>query len=416
MIIHTPERERILNFTKEILKLPTVALVRTDSTKKIRQPSDLGGKLVAVPRSWAIHEQLRGDGPEIRLEPRDSVEEALMAVSTGHVDAYVGDLASATHAMEKLGLTNLKVACMMPYTYSLRIGVRKDWPELVPILNRAIDAMSQEEREGIVDRWMPVRVEGWALRDILAIGGPVVVVFGVVSLLLYVRQLRREIRLRRAAESEVIETQNATIVALAALAEIRDQDTGAHLHRTQLYVKMLAEELRRHGHAELDDLRIEMLYKTAPLHDIGKVGIPDHILNKPGRLEPEEFEIMKTHTTLGAMALEKAGQTCHRGGLFLQLAREIAISHHEKWDGSGYPHGLAGKAIPMSGRLMSVADVYDALRSERVYKSAMSHAEAVDIIRKGRGNAFDPGVVDGFLALEKEFEKISEGAADESCV
>lgn len=411
MIIHTPERERILNFSKEILVLPTVALVRDDRTD-IRSPSDLNGKSVAVAKSWAIHEELERDQPGIHLQPGTGVNEALMAVSLGGADAYVGDLASASYAIRTLGITNLKVACMMPYTYSLRIGVRKDWAELVPILDQAIDAITEDEHEAIRNRWMSVKEEALTWEEILQVALPVAGLTGLVCLGIYIWRLRKEVLLRRAVEKELVETQNASIIALAALAETRDDDTGRHIHRTQCYVKLLGEELLRSGRRGITAEEISIYYKTAPLHDIGKVGIPDQILNKPGRLTPEEFEIMKTHSRLGAQALEKADRESDKGGPCLGVARDIALTHHEKWDGTGYPQGLKGEEIPLSGRLMSVADVYDALRSKRCYKEAMPHVQAVEIIRSERGRAFDPEIVDAFLHLEKEFERIAAENAD----
>ena len=162
----------------------------------------------------------------------------------------------------------------------------------------------------------------------------------------------------------------------------------------------------------LDAATIEMLYKSAPLHDIGKVGIPDHILLKPGKLTPEEFEIMKTHTTLGRDAILAAEKLIDAPSSFLRMARDIAAYHQEKWDGSGYPEGLAGEAIPVSARLMAVADVYDALISRRVYKPPFPREKAVAIIREGRGQHFDPDMVDAFLELEAAFHAIAEQFAD----
>jgi putative two-component system response regulator len=155
-----------------------------------------------------------------------------------------------------------------------------------------------------------------------------------------------------------------------------------------------------------------MLFKSAPLHDIGKVGIPDRILLKPGRFTPEEFEIMKTHTTLGREAIEHAERALGTEVEFLKMAKEIALSHQEKWDGSGYPEGLAGDGIPVSARLMAVADVYDALISRRVYKDGMPHEKAVAIMVEGRGSHFDPDMIDAFLELESEFRTIAERYTD----
>jgi putative two-component system response regulator len=217
---------------------------------------------------------------------------------------------------------------------------------------------------------------------------------------------------RRTREVQVI--QDVTIMAMASLAETRDNETGNHIRRTQHYVRALAKKLQadsRFAHA-LGDETIELLYKSAPLHDIGKVGIPDAILLKPGKLTPEEFEVMKTHTTLGRDAIATAEKLIDTPNTFLAFAREIAYSHQEKWDGSGYPQKLKGEAIPLSARLMAVADVYDALISRRVYKPPFPHDEAVSIIRQCKGSHFDPDMVDAFVQVAHEFKAISEVFAD----
>ncbi len=212
---------------------------------------------------------------------------------------------------------------------------------------------------------------------------------------------------KRARELEHI--QDVTIQALASVAETRDNETGHHILRTQNFVRALAEHLQRQPRfaLTLTQSNIDLMVKSAPLHDIGKVGIPDHILLKPGKLTPEEFEQMKRHPSLGMEALERAERLTGRSAPFLQMAKEIAWCHHEKWDGNGYPRGLAGERIPVSARLMALADVYDALVSPRVYKRAMSHDEATRIIVAGRGAHFDPLVVDAFLVLADVFMAIS---------
>jgi len=213
---------------------------------------------------------------------------------------------------------------------------------------------------------------------------------------------------------EVAAIQDVTILAMASMAETRDTETGNHIRRTQFYVKALAERLRKHSRFAwyLTDANINILFKSAPLHDIGKVGIPDRILLKPGRLEPEEFEIMKTHTTLGHDAIAHAEAALGTSVEFLSCAKSIALSHQEKWDGSGYPQGLAGDAIPIAARLMALADVYDALISRRVYKEAMVHEKAMQIIVEGRGSHFDPDIVDAFVAIHEEFRAIAERFSD----
>ncbi len=213
---------------------------------------------------------------------------------------------------------------------------------------------------------------------------------------------------------EVSRIRDVTIIAMGTLAETRDNETGNHLKRTQTYIRELALKLQDHPrfkHYLSNDI-IESLYKLAPLHDIGKVGIPDHILLKQGKLTPEEYEIMKTHPTLGSDALAAAESSLPAPSKFLHIGREIAGGHHEKWDGSGYPNGLKGDAIPISARLMALADVYDALICKRVYKKAFSHEDAVAFIRDGRGAHFDPDVVDAFLEIQGEFDQIAKRFQD----
>jgi putative two-component system response regulator len=210
---------------------------------------------------------------------------------------------------------------------------------------------------------------------------------------------------------EINTIQDVTMIALGSLAETRDNETGDHIRRTQHYLRALAVNLR--GSAKFKDFlnegTIELLYKSAPLHDIGKVGIPDTILMKPGKLSFDEFEIMKTHTTLGRDAIIGAEKRLDSPNSFLSLAREIAWSHHERWDGAGYPRGLSGLDIPIAARLMGVPDVYDALISERVYKPAFTHESAVSIIREGSGSQFDPDIVEAFLDISLRFHEIAQG-------
>lgn len=213
---------------------------------------------------------------------------------------------------------------------------------------------------------------------------------------------------------ELAAIQDVTILAMASLAETRDNDTGNHIRRTQHYLKLLAEHLKEHPRFRLflSERTIDLLFKSAPLHDIGKVGIPDRILLKPGRFEPYEFEIMKTHCALGRDAIQHAEDQLGLEVEFLKYAKEIAYGHQEKWDGSGYPQGIAGDSIPVSARLMAVADVYDALISRRVYKEGMPHAKAVSIIAEGRGSHFDPDIVDAFLHLADQFHAVAQRYAD----
>lgn len=208
--------------------------------------------------------------------------------------------------------------------------------------------------------------------------------------------------------AETLRTQEATLIAIAALAETRDPETGGHIHRTQRYVRLVAEELSRNPRfaEELTPERIELLYKSAPLHDVGKVGISDRILLKPGPLTEEEFAEVKKHALYGWNALKSANQHIGKGS-FLRCAAEIALTHHERWDGTGYPRGLKGEQIPLSGRLMAIADVYDALISRRVYKPSLTHAEAVRIIARDSDRHFDPAVAEAFLAIEERIRTVA---------
>ena len=212
---------------------------------------------------------------------------------------------------------------------------------------------------------------------------------------------------RRMQENDLI--QAVSIRALAHLAETRDNETGAHIQRTQSYIRLLATRLTDHPRfaTTLNNKYIEVLSRSAPLHDIGKVGIPDHILLKPEKLTPDEWVIMKTHTTIGSDAIALAERDIDTSVEFLRQAKEIARSHHERWDGTGYPDGLAGDTIPLSARLMAIADVFDALISKRVYKPAITFSEVYRIMQEGRDKHFDPDIIDNFLAGYKEFEAIA---------
>jgi putative two-component system response regulator len=229
---------------------------------------------------------------------------------------------------------------------------------------------------------------------------------------------------RRMRENLLI--QDVTLCVLAQLAETRDSDLGNHIARTQAYVEVLARKLQSHPRfaAELDDVRLSRIVKASPLHDIGKIGIPDHILLKPGKLTPEEWETMMSHCRIGGetigLAIAKSLHT-HMGQApgtkpaslaFLEVARVIATSHHEKWDGTGYPDGLAGSAIPLSARLMALADVFDALTTLRVYKKPWSTDEAAACIREQKAKHFDPELVEAFDAERETFEAIQRNLAD----
>jgi len=234
-----------------------------------------------------------------------------------------------------------------------------------------------------------------------------------VSTHLRLRQLQLEVeehnlhleRLVHEKMKEICDAQIAIIIALARLAESRDDDTGKHVFRTQIFSRKLAEYLyvQTDKRKEMKGGFVEQIYYAAALHDIGKVGILDAILLKPGKLTPEEFEIMKTHTVIGGRTLKTAYERYPQNQL-LRMGLEIALSHHEKWIGNGYPEGLKGESIPLSARIMSVADVYDALRSVRPYKPAYIHEEACRILQEAKGTQFDPDIIEVFLDHQEDFD------------
>ncbi len=239
-----------------------------------------------------------------------------------------------------------------------------------------------------------------------------VIVMTILSLMKYGIESRKVLQ----RNDDLIEAQDAIIISMSALAEARDKETGRHLLRTQNYVEILARQLSKLPHySHLDESSIDLLAKSAPLHDIGKVGIPDAILNKPGPLTQEELAIMKNHTLIGANAIKTAIRgVAHPENLdFLHYAQQMIASHHEKWDGSGYPNGLRGTDIPLAGRLMALADVYDALLCKRSYKKTYSHAEAMETILIESGRHFDPEVITAFVAKNEEFLRISQMFIDE---
>ncbi len=213
------------------------------------------------------------------------------------------------------------------------------------------------------------------------------------------RDLQQQVK---AQLDELHHAQMATILAMVKLAEARDDDTGKHVERIRTFSAMLAAEVqRRGGYREVDDAFVENIYNASPLHDVGKIAIRDAILLKPGRLTPEEFEEMKLHTVCGAQTLRQVRQE-YPHNAFLNMGIDIAQAHHERWDGSGYPNGLRGDAIPIAARMVAVADVYDALCSKRVYKEAYSHETSLDMLRQGAGAHFEPQLIEAFLAIEAE--------------
>ncbi len=218
-----------------------------------------------------------------------------------------------------------------------------------------------------------------------------------------------EVRVEQRTRS-LRKTRDAVIFGLAKLAESRDTDTGEHLERIRTYVNMLVKRLVDDG-IEIDPRTVRDMGLASSLHDIGKVGIADAVLLKPGRLDPEERAAMEKHAALGGDCLEAIGERLGEDD-FLQLSKEIAYAHHEKWDGSGYPNGLAGEMIPLAARIVALADVYDALRSRRPYKEPMPHEKARSILLEGKGSHFDPVVIEAFLACENQFQEVSDCSND----
>lgn len=258
--------------------------------------------------------------------------------------------------------------------------------------------------------FMPLNVEqdimqphvNWALR---------VLVYTVIAYVIgfFADHYRHELLEVQKRDEEIFEAHMATVYSLVKLSESREYSTGEHVVRVAELCSLLTDKIRcREKYREyINDDYVECMFKAAPLHDIGKVGIPDSILLKPGKLTPEEFEIMKTHTIIGENTLLDLKQR-YSGYRFLELAVNIARHHHERWDGTGYPDGLSGQSIPLSARIMAVADTYDALRSKRVYKDAISHNDSVEVIRQSSGTHFDPEIVEVFIECENEIIEIYE--------
>ncbi len=217
-----------------------------------------------------------------------------------------------------------------------------------------------------------------------------------------------------ATDADIQSAQQVLVFALTTLAEQRESDSESHILRVQNYVLALATALSGNpGFAEiLTQKYIDTLYRCAPLYDMGSIGVPDRILLKPGRLTPDEITIMRTHTTIGHAAIERAEMTLELVSPLLVMARDLVLSHHERWDGTGYPNALAGADIPLCARIMALADVYDALITNKVYKDGVPHDKAVQIIFSERGGHFDPDMVDAFIEIQDSFAEIASRFAD----
>jgi adenylate cyclase len=260
----------------------------------------------------------------------------------------------------------------------------------------------------------------WGAAQLLATDGlylsPLMPMVTPIAITTVLSLLKYGLEARKVEEGtrDLLEAQDQVIVGMSVLSEARDEETGRHILRTRRYVEILARQLATTPrYRDLGEASIGLLAKSAPLHDIGKVGIPDEILHKPGKLSADEYAVMKSHTTIGAQALTRiVDATGHEKNEFLTYARQMTFTHHERWDGSGYPGGLRGETIPLAGRLMAVADVYDALVTRRTYKDAFTHDEAREYIRGQSGAQFDPDVVAAFLAREGEFREIARRFSD----
>ena len=335
----------------------------------------------------------------------DTVENLVLLTSLLKQNGYIvrpvpnGRLALQAAKNEKPDLILLDITMPEMDGYEVCANLKKD-PELkdIPVLfisalDQTIDKLKAFEMGGVDYIPKPFQFEEVRARV-------------ETHLKLHRLQMNLEDQVRNQVQ-EITESQMSMIFGLAKLAEVRDNETGKHLERIQILCNLFAEELRGNPKfsEEVDVDYGERIFFASPLHDIGKVGIPDHILLKPGKLTPEEFEIMKTHVTIGYETLKEVYNRFPHND-FVKMGMEIARSHHEKWNGQGYPDSLAGMKIPLSARIMAVVDVYDAVRSKRIYKPPVNHHETCKVIEEGNGTHFDPDLTRVFHKLNSEFDKV----------
>ncbi|NLX19979.1 MAG: response regulator [Desulfobulbus sp.] len=342
----------------------------------------------------------------------DGLENIQLAIT--HLRELDCDFAYATSGEQALG----RIATTQPQLILMDVMMRG-----MSGFEVAEELGKDEATSSIPIIFLTARTESAAVAKGFTIGGVDYVTkpFKGVELLSRVRT-HLELRSYRANLERLVEERtheaellkDVIIEAMGELAEYRDPETGNHIQRTRAYVQILARTLAQQGHFSdvLTSDYITLLWKSAPLHDIGKVAIRDSILLKPGRLTEEEFETMKKHTLYGEEVIANLEQMAGQPTSFLNCAKDIAGSHHEKYDGSGYPRGLAGDDIPLAGRIMAVADVYDALISKRVYKDSMNHEQAMTIMLEGKGSHFDPVILDAFLLVEPDFRQIASSNTD----
>lgn len=395
----TPEREKQFAITVDYLTAPWVVYARRDSPYIIGLES-LDGKTVAAEKGYVIGNKIKADYPAIRILEVPNSADALHAVATGQADAYVGNLANASYLVKANRLDNLVVTAPTRYGINTQaMAIRNDWPELAGVINKGIAAMTLEERNAINYKWGSVEFKP---RVDYTLAWQIVVVSSLVLLtfVYWNRKLAREIVLRKEAEKTLLKAQRVALVALADLAENRDTDTGDHVLRVARMTHEIARTLLNKGvEPEVcDENFLQHLGQASILHDVGKVTIPDSILFKPGKLSNEERRIMETHAFGGGTILNKATRMLPDSVGF-KLARDIAHYHHENWDASGYPDGLQGREIPLSARIVSVADVFDALISTRPYKKPWTQEAAKEFVRENCGKKFDPVVVEAFFDI-----------------
>ena len=385
-----------------------------------------GNLLIRFQPDFRPYDHVGADDLLDGLVPRDRIQGRVVLVGTTamgletHHTTPLGDLAPgiAVHATVAENLLNARFLAVPEWSGRMELALLIAAGSLSTLLLGATGSLPSLAILVVVGMglWFG---SGWLLPAHAVFISPL---FPLMALalnftLLTFLNYRQEERILRQRNQDLVSMQSFTIQCLAMLTETRDSETGRHIIRCQQYVKALAERLARtesHGRLLTEEI-IDQLSKSAPLHDIGKIGVPDRVLLKPGRLTEEEYEEMKRHTTYGREAIERAEHAYGQGvkESFLQIGKEMAGTHHEWWSGGGYPMGLRGEEIPLSGRIMAIADVYDALICRRRYKPAFTHEQAVAIIAQGKGVHFDPELVATFLEIHETFRQIANDFPDE---
>jgi CHASE2 domain-containing sensor protein len=379
----------LLDFREKTKPFPYQSAHEILSTPPV--PNSLTGKIVLV-GAWA---KGLGDAHPV---PSGRIMEGLEVHATVIDDILADSVIARPHWARGAEMTAL---LLLGISSTLLLSRSGFWLSLIPIVAGTIGCY-------------------WVARQLLVSWGlylsPLLPMVTAVLITAFLGLLKYGIEAKKVRQrtKELMEAQDEVIMSLSVLSEARDKETGAHILRTRRYVEILAHQLATTPkYAYLDDGIIELIGKSAPLHDIGKVGIPDSILQKPGKLTDAEYAVMKTHTLIGEEALSRiVSSSDPEKNDFLHFAQEMAASHHEKWDGTGYPRGLKGDDIPLAGRLMAIADVYDALISRRVYKSSFSREDVQKFIVQHSGTHFDPDVVDAFMARNEDFYMVAQQYPD----